>query len=167
MTKQKQDEFNLIVKDIVDNKAFTKSGSEPHHGITRFEHSMRVAKYTYLISKFFRMKNSEDATRAALLHDFYKFDDMKGQSGARQLQTHPMVALNNSLKYFELNDMQQDIIKSHMFPCNLDIPKYKESWLVSLVDKIIGGYEILLFKAPLYMGIYMIFLFELIKLPNK
>ena len=167
MTTNKKEEFDLLVKDIVENEAFTKSGSEPHHGITRFEHSMRVAKYTYLISKFFHMKNSNDATRAALLHDFYVFDDMKGQSSARQLQTHPMVALNNSLKYFELNDMQKDIIKSHMFPCNLDVPKYKESWLVSLIDKVIGGYEIVLFKAPLYMGIYMIFLFELIKIPNK
>ena len=54
-----------------------------------------------------------------------------------------------------------------MFPCNLDIPKYKESWLVSMVDKLVSTYEMIAFKAPLYMGIYLIFLFELIKIPNK
>ena len=28
-----------------------------------------------------------------------------------------------------------------MFPVNLSIPKYAESWVVNLVDKFIGAYE--------------------------
>ena len=165
MTKNK--EFDLLVKDITDNKEFAKLDTELHHGITRYQHSMRVAKYTYKISKFLHMKSSKDTTRAALLHDFYLNKDLEGQSSPRRLQTHPKAALNNSLKYYELTEVQQDIIKTHMFPCNLDIPKYKESWLVSMVDKLVSTYEMIAFKAPLYMGIYLIFLFELIKIPNK
>ena len=167
MTKNSKEQFDLLVKDITDNKEFTKLDTEFHHGITRYEHSMRVAKWTYKISNFFHMKNSKATTRAALLHDFYLNKDLEGQSSPRKLQTHPEKALENSLKYYKLNKIQQDIIKTHMFPCNLNVPKYKESWLVTTIDKIVGAYEILRYKPALYIGIYMIFFFELIKIPNK
>ena len=49
-----------------------------------------------------------------------------------------------------------------MFPCNLTVPKYKESWLVSMIDKTVGTYEMLRFKTSLYSGIFLLFLFELI-----
>ena len=166
MTKKKQEEFNNIVQDIVDNNEFNKLNKELHHGITRFEHSLRVAKYSYKIAKLFNMKHTEETTRAALLHDFYLDDNLKGQSGPKKLQTHPEMALENSMKYYKLNELQQDIIKSHMFPCNLTIPKHKESWLVSGVDKVVGAYEMLRYKTALYAGIYLIFMFQLIKLPN-
>ena len=119
MTKKSKEEFYSLVEDITNNKNFNKLNKELHHGITRYEHSMRVAKHTYIIGKALNMKNLNETTRAALLHDFYINDDLKGQSSAKKLGTHPEVALHNSLKYYDLNEMQQDIIKSHMFPCNL------------------------------------------------
>ncbi len=167
MTKKKTEEFNLFIQDILDNKEFNKLNKELHHGITRYEHSLRVAKYSYKIAKLFNMKHTEETTRAALLHDFYLDKNLEGQNSARRLQTHPEMALENSLKYYELNELQQDIIKSHMFPCNLTIPKHKESWLVSMVDKTVGAYEMLRYKTALYAGIYLIFIFQLIKLPNN
>lgn len=156
-----KDSFNSCIQDIVKNEQFNKLKEELHHGITRYDHSYRVAKWTHIIGKVFKMKNVEQTTRAALLHDFYVNDDLTG-SGAKRLGTHPEAALENSLKYYELDNIQKDIIKSHMFPCNLTIPKYKESWLVSTVDKVVGTYEMLRFKSALYMGMYFLFLFELI-----
>lgn len=158
-------EFNDMVKDITENKKFNKLKEQPHHGINRYEHSMRVAKWTYKICKVFKMNSTIETTRAALLHDFYTDDDLTG-SGAERLGTHPNTALQNSVKYYELNDIQKDIIKTHMFPCNLNVPKYKESWIVSGIDKAVSTYEMLKFKAPLYTGIYLLFLFEIIKLPR-
>ena len=156
-----KDSFNSCIQDIVKNEQFNKLKEELHHGITRYDHSYRVAKWTHIIGKVFKMKNVEQTTRAALLHDFYVNDDLTG-SGAKRLGTHPEAALENSLKYYELDNIQKDIIKSHMFPCNLTIPKYKESWLVSTVDKVVGTYEMLRFKTSLYSGIFLLFLFELI-----
>ena len=49
------------------------------------------------------MKNNEEATRAALLHDFYINEDLTG-NGAQRLGRHPQVALENSLKHYDLND---------------------------------------------------------------
>jgi uncharacterized protein len=166
MSIKQSKKFDLLVEDIKKNKKFNKLNKELHHGITRYEHSMRVARWTYKICNLFHMKNKEEITRAALLHDFYINDDLLSESGASKLGEHPEVALVNSLKYFKLDNIQKDIIKTHMFPCNLNVPKYKESWLVSGVDKIVGTYEMLRFKSSLYAGIYAIFFFELIKLPR-
>ena len=166
MSIKQKTEFNSLIEDIKNNKKFNKLNDELHHGITRYEHSMRVARWTYKICNLFKMKNKEEVTRAALLHDFYINDDLVSETGASKLGEHPDVALINSIEYFELNNIQKDIIKTHMFPCNLNIPKYKESWLVSGVDKAVSTYEMLRFKSSLYAGIYALFLFELIRLPR-
>ena len=47
------------------------------------------------------------------------------------LVNHPKIALENSIKYFDLNDLEQDIIKAHMFPVGKTVPKYLESWIVN------------------------------------
>lgn len=162
----KTEEFNSIVEDITKNKKFNKLNKELHHGITRYDHSIRVAKWTYGISKLLKIKKVNEITRAALLHDFYTNDDLKGEKSLKKLGLHPNIALKNSMDYYELDDIQKDIIQSHMFPCNLNIPKYKESWLVSTVDKTVGLYEMLRYKVSLYLGIYLLFIFEIIKLPR-
>ena len=166
MSIKQKEEFNSLIEDITNNKQFNKLNKELHHGITRYEHSMRVARWTYKVCKLFNMNNKDSVTRAALLHDFYINNDLVSESGASKLGEHPTKALENSLKYFELDAIQKDIIKTHMFPCNFDIPKYKESWLVSGVDKAVSTYEMLRFKSPLYLGIYALFLFELIRIPR-
>ncbi len=166
MTKKSKDEFYSLVEDITNNQKFNKLNKEIHHGISRFDHSLRVAKWTYLVAKCLHMKKKEETTRAALLHDFYIDKDLEGQRGIKKLGTHPNMALQNSLEYYALNAMQQDIITKHMFPCTLNLPKYKETWLVSVIDKIVSTYEMLRFKASLYIGIYLLFMFEIIRLPR-
>ena len=37
--------------------------------------------------------------------------------------------------------MQEDIIKTHMFPVSLVPPKYIESWIVDIIDDICAIYE--------------------------
>ena len=51
---------------------------------------------------------------------------------------HPEYALENAKKYFELTDMESDIIKTHMFPVIPKVPKYFESWLVDIVDDVVS-----------------------------
>ena len=163
MSQKKTKEFYSLVQDIVDNEEFNKLNTELHHGITTYAHSVRVAKWTYKVSKAFKMKNADKTTRAALLHDFYINDDLDG-NGYDKLKSHPKLALQNSMKYYDLDNMQQDIIVNHMFPCTHTLPKYKESYLVSTIDKIVSLYEMIRFKASLKLGIYMLFAFEIIKL---
>ena len=61
-------------------------------------------------------------------------------SGASALKVKEY--LKNASYYFELTDREKDIIITHMFPSLPHrIPRYMESWIVSLVDKIVATYE--------------------------
>ena len=166
MTSKQKNEFETYISDIVLNKKFNQLNKEIHHGITRYEHSMRVAKYSYIFCNRFNKKNKKDVTRAALLHDFFVNSDMGDQSGSKKLGNHPEVALENAKKYFEINDIQEDIIVKHMFPVTKTMPKYKESWLVSIVDKLVGTYEMVRFKLPLYTSIYLLFFMQVLTIPR-
>ena len=139
--------------------AFFMNSSIGHNGVLKCKVSkFKIAKVVGADARVCAL--------AGLLHDFYTDKDLKGNSSVKRLGLHPNMALENSIKYYKLDDIQKDIIKTHMFPCNFDIPKYKESWLVSGVDKLVSTYEMLRYKASLYMGIYALFLFEMIKLPR-
>ena len=136
-----EDSYYTIVEDILNNKEFKKIKYIEHHGVTRYEHLYRVSYYSYIIANKLHFKSKEVA-RAGLLHDFF-YSKEKRTMKEKFLSTfiHPKWALKNSLNYFELNEVEQDIIKSHMFPINISLPKYKESILVSIVDKLVATYE--------------------------
>lgn len=133
-----REEFNEIIKPYLIEE-FDKLKDVNHHGITRYDHSIRVAYYTYFVTKFLGF-NYEEATIAALLHDFFT-DEVENELGIFKLRRHPKHALNNASKYFYLTDLQKDIISTHMFPITFTPPKYLESWIVDIVDDISAIYE--------------------------
>ena len=51
MSIKKRLEYEDIVKDILDNEEFKKLHLEPHHGISRYEHVLRVSKVSYFLAK--------------------------------------------------------------------------------------------------------------------
>ena len=133
------DEFELIINDINKNKEFLKLKNIKHHGITRYDHCFRVSYYTYLITKKLNL-NYISATRAALLHDFFT-SEVENEGSVKRLRKHPSIAVENAKKYFEINDLEEDIIKKHMFPVTIIPPKYLESWIVDIIDDISAIYE--------------------------
>ncbi len=165
MTKKNKDEFLTIVDDILNNDKFRELDNELHHGITRYGHSYRVAKATYKVSKFFKM-NYKKATRGALLHDFYLDREFNLETSKQILANHPNVALINAKQNFKISNLEANIIKSHMFPLNGVMPKYKESWVVTTVDKGVAIYEMYRFKFKLIINFWAIFIFNMITL-NK
>lgn len=134
-----RDEFNNIVLDILNNQEFDKLKLYPHHGITRHEHCLRVAYYTYLATKVLHLKYI-DATRAALLHDFFT-DEVSELKAFSRYRNHPKYALINSKKYYDINKLQENIILRHMFPITFIPPKYIESWIVDIIDDISAVYD--------------------------
>ncbi len=132
-------EFYKLTKDILINKEFNKLRYINHHGITRYDHSLRVAYYTYIITKKLHLDYYK-ATKGALLHDFF-IDEVSSMDGVSRLRKHPTYALINAKKYYDLSPMEEDIIKTHMFPVTFRPPKYLESWLVDIIDDIASIYE--------------------------
>lgn len=132
------EQYYNIVSDILSNDEFDKIKKIEHHGITRYEHSLKVSYYAYLTAKHLKL-NAVETARAGLLHDF--FINSNNQSKKNKFLstfTHPYKVVRTVSKNFDISDRELDIIKTHMFPINLSIPKYAESWVVNLVDKFIG-----------------------------
>ena len=138
---EKDYRYKKIVNHILKNEEFNKIKNIEHHGITRFDHSLKVSYYSYKIAKILRLDYKEVA-RGALLHDFFlSEEDRTFKDKFISTFVHPKKAEKNASKVFNVTEKESDMIKSHMFPVNLTIPKYAESWIVNLVDKGVGIYE--------------------------
>ena len=104
-----------------------------------------VAYLSYRISKYLKLDYRSTA-RGALLHDFFLYDwrnhdvpdlPRKKFHGLE----HPAIAVDNARKHFSINEIEEDIIKKHMWPLTLSPPKYKESFIVSFADKYLSSKE--------------------------
>ena len=153
MTINKEVEFNNIISDILKNKEFIDLKYEIHHGISRLDHSLNVARLTYKMCKRLHVKNYEEITRAALLHDFFRTEDVPEKC----FLNHPLKAVECSKKNFEISDFQENIIAAHMFPVTKNIPKHVGSWIVSGADKAVAIYECTKYKVPLTIGAAFLF----------
>ncbi len=156
-------QYMNIVEDIYYNAEFNKIKTIEHHGVTRFEHSLRVSYYSYKLAKLLKLDYISVA-RAGLLHDFFfSKEDRSKKDRFISVFIHPKISILNSLINFKLNEKEKDIIITHMFPINFKIPKYVESWIVSFVDKGVAIYEFYRkfkysFKFKYATNIYILFL---------
>lgn len=166
MNKEYNIDFERICEDILNNEKFKSLDNELHHGITRYEHSIHVAKLTYIMLKHYNSKNLEAAVRAALLHDFYNDSELTKYNKVERLSKHPYQALENAKKHFEINKMQEDIIVNHMFPSTKSLPKTKEGKIVSVADKLVAVYEMAHYKTVMQLGVMLLFIFNIISTQN-
>ena len=162
MSNAKKIEFEIICEDILNNNKFKSLNSELHHGISRYDHSMRVAKYTYNVARTLKWKNYKEVTRAALLHDFYNDYELVNDNSYQKLSLHPIKAMQNAKDIFNVDERYLSAIKTHMFPMTKELPKYKESWLITLTNKTAATYEMLHFKLSLKLSLLIIFLYNVI-----
>lgn len=135
-------EFQAIIHDLVNNKMVQKMKDfYVHGGVNCFDHCYSAAYYSYRICKKLKL-DYISATRAAMLHDFYLYDwRIKNGHFGRHAFTHSRTAFNNACKYFKLNAKEKDIILKHMWPLTFRLPKYKESYILTLVDKQCASIE--------------------------
>ena len=166
MTSASKIDFEYICEDILNNNKFKRLNKELHHGTTRYEHSLHVAKTTFFFLNMFNSKRISEITKAALLHDFYNDYEVKEYSAVDKLKVHPNIALKNAKDNFEINSTQEDVIVNHMFPSTKVFPKTKYGWLVSFVDKGVAVYEMAHDKAIMQLGILLIFVFNLVSVQN-
>lgn len=170
MAKYKNDEvYLLIIKHIMENSEFRNLENIKHHNTTRLDHSIKVSYYSYKVAKTLRL-DYKDVARAGLLHDFYTDEISKCSKVKDKIKLfsikHPKDAVNNSTTYFNLSEKEINIIESHMFPVDYKIPKYTESWIVSIVDKILSIGEFskkFSYKFSYIINLYLLFILNIIK----
>jgi len=181
MTKKANNEFESLVSDILNNEYFLETKKDLHHGTSKYEHSLRVAKLSYRLSKLFKA-DAKIASRAGLLHDFF-FGTRKEKEENSYLN-HPLTASNNAKKYFNVNEIEKDAIKTHMFHHVLIKkifpfinrkekasikefkPKSKEGWIICISDLIISAIELERFQFTYVANIALILIFNIIMFKN-
>lgn len=137
-------EYYKIVKPILKNEEFQKRKTYLHHGnISVYQHSLKVSKLSYYVAKKLKC-DYKSAAIGGLLHDFYPNPWQENQIKKTFFKKHGFVhaheAKINSKKYFPdlMNKTIENIIERHMFPLNKIPPKYKEAWIVSMIDKYVS-----------------------------
>lgn len=136
------EEYCNCIKEVAQTDIFLSMENYVHHGkVSCLEHSLHVSYCSYLISKRLGLDFLSTA-RGALLHDFFLYDwhSTKTEGGLHGF-THPKLALENANQYFELNEVEKDIILKHMWPLTWRLPKFKESFVVMLADKYCATIE--------------------------
>lgn len=138
---EKDGDYISLVGSILYDDRFNEIRNIEHHGITRYDHSVKVSYYSYKLAKALKL-NYKEAAKGGLLHDYFMSDpNCNFKARFKSTFTHPRVALATASNNFSISEMEADIIKSHMFPVNLTVPKYAESWVVNGVDKFVGFKE--------------------------
>ena len=131
--------------DILGSESMQSERDFMQHGATNcFTHSVCVAYMSLKIADYFHISiDTPSMVRGSLLHDFFLYD-WHDKEKAPKFHTlyHPIVALKNAEKVFDLNPIEKDIIRKHMFPLCFPLPKYRESWIITLADKVCAASEI-------------------------
>ena len=155
-------DFMSMAGPILSHKEFLKTKSIIHHGGTRYNHSVKVAYLSYRISKALRC-DTRAVVRAGALHDFFlERDDKNLVTETKMLIKHPTMAKENAINFFGVNEKEQNIIESHMFPISNVAPKSKEAWIVTMCDKIIATIEGAS-AAKTQSTVWLLFLFNFIR----
>lgn len=144
LSKEDEKEFRQILTDVCRNSRLLESSHHMQHGTTSvFRHSVAVAYVSLWIARRMQFKvKDRTLIRGALLHDYFLYDwHEKDDSHKWHGFYHAEKALKNAMEDFELNKIEKDMIRRHMFPLNLRPPRYKESWILCLADKICSGGE--------------------------
>ena len=140
---QRQEEFREYYQTLAEESGLEQIDQFPQHGTTtRLTHSMAVAYFSYCLAKGVKLPfHWEQLVRGALLHDYFLYDSQDGDPAHRWHWTrHPAIAAENAKKEVPLTPIEEDIIRSHMFPL-ASIPQNSEAWIVTLADKMVASRE--------------------------
>ncbi len=141
-----EEEYKEHIYDLIQHEKVREMKNFIQHGdINCLEHSIYVSYISYLICRIVE-GDYRSTARGGLLHDFFLYDWHNGKpyKGLHGF-IHPNIALENASKYFEINDIEKDIIQNHMWPLTIRLPRYKETFIVILADKYCASREIFKF----------------------
>lgn len=157
------EEWYKIVEEVLLSDEFQKRKLFPHHhNISVWVHSILVSFNSFIYSKYFNA-DSRICALAGLLHDFYPdawlyseelaklengryTNNLKVKKPLFEMHgfTHGKRAAENYVRYFPHleNKKITNSIKHHMFPLTICPPRYKEGYIITLVDKLNSCHEL-------------------------
>lgn len=130
--------YYSCVEDLLSDKSILRLGEFRHHkGTTRLQHSVNVSYYNYKLCSLLRL-DARAAARAGLFHDLFFYDRheherVKGEGWHGV--GHPKIAFFNACDLFPISQLEGDMIVNHMWPLSPRLPAYRETYVITLVDK--------------------------------
>lgn len=139
-------EYFDIVRDLLADKNILRLREFSHHsGTTRFQHCLNVSYYNYKLCRLLHL-DARAGARAGLFHDLFFYDrrehtpvEGEGWHGVG----HPKIAFHNASELFSISQVEGDMIVNHMWPLSLQLPHYRETYVIQLVDKFCACAEVL------------------------
>ena len=153
MEKQQNSELSAADAEFVELVSSISMGSRlaieegfiQHGDTTCLKHSVAVAYFSYRAAIHYGWMGFRlfELVRGAILHDYFLYDwhDTTPKNGLHGF-SHPYTAFCNALGDFDLTEIEVDVIVKHMFPLTPIFPRFKESAVVSIMDKICSLYEV-------------------------
>lgn len=144
LSPEDEKEFRRILTEVCKNSRLLKESKFIQHGTTSvFRHSVAVAYVSFWMARQMKISvDKESLIRGSLLHDYFLYDwHEKDDSHKWHGFYHAEKALKNAMEDFDLNKVEKDMIRRHMFPLNVRMPKYRESWILCGADKICSSKE--------------------------
>ena len=147
-------DYMTLVEDLLLNEDLLKLDEITHHHYTtRLIHSLFVSYVSYKIAKRLNL-NVRAVARAGLLHDFFHEgrEEIASMKEGSHNFVHPKIAVKNAQRLTELSELEKDIILKHMFltTTGIGMPRYKESLIVTCVDKYCSINEV---STPIRMKV--------------
>jgi len=134
--------LRMYLEEMKNHKEVLKMKDFIQHGTTStYDHVLEVARLAFLLSRRLPWSFHEKSiVKGAMLHDFYLYDWHVRDPKRKRFHGlhHHKTAHKNAMKYFRLTPLEEDIILKHMWPLTIRFPKYRESYLVSIADKIVS-----------------------------
>ena len=128
------------VSDIIGCRQLQQLKAIKHHvSTTRFQHCLNVSYYSYIVCRKLSL-NARSAARAGLLHDLFYYDRREYNSARQKGQAshslnHSIIACKNAAGVTEITGLERDIIEKHMWPVTRQKPVYKETYIITVIDK--------------------------------
>ncbi|MCR4795974.1 MULTISPECIES: HD domain-containing protein [Ruminococcus] len=132
--------YYSCVSDLIDCNQLNKLKSITHHvSTTRFQHCVNVSYYSYIVCRKFGL-NARSAARAGLLHDLFYYDRKEYNASRQKWQVshskhHSMQAVSNACELTSVTALEKDMIEKHMWPLTRSKPSYKETYIITIIDK--------------------------------
>ncbi|MDQ0222236.1 HD domain-containing protein [Streptococcus moroccensis] len=128
-------EFMEYIGQLIENPRMKRMDQiVHHHHSTRLKHSINVAYTSYKIAKKFGW-DAKSTARGGVMHDMFYYDWRTTKFNKGHAWIHPRIALRNARKITTVNKLEEDIILKHMWGATIAPPRYKESYIVTTVDK--------------------------------
>ena len=151
---ESSEEYRGILKkhggDILQSDKYLRLKSFIQHGnVTVYEHCIHVAFCAIRLNEKLGIHGKRrELVRGALLHDYFLYDwhnaDAPGNIHPKLHGFyHPGIALRNATRDFSLSEREKDIIRKHMWPLTVSIPRCREAWVVCMADKYASTLETL------------------------